>query len=131
NDTYGHTAGDRLLKAVADMLTRQSRKGDTVARMGGDEFMLIFTDLKDRDDARVIAEKIIEEFKSTIISDGIKINITVSIGIALYPQHGTDIDTLVKNADIAMYMVKNSGRNGYRFYEPDLKSIEDRSEVSI
>nr|MBP9561594.1 GGDEF domain-containing protein [Syntrophorhabdaceae bacterium] len=124
NDTYGHTTGDRLLRAVAKRLMSQIRRGDTVARMGGDEFILIFTDLKDRYDAKIIAQKIIEEFKPAIHFDGMKINITISIGIALYPEHGRDIDTLVKNADIAMYKVKNSGRNGYSFYDgSDLDSL--------
>jgi len=128
NDTYGHTAGDNLLKIVAKRLTSQTRKGDTVARMGGDEFMLIFTDLKDKDDARSIAEKIMDEFKPIIHIDGIEIQITISMGIALFPLHGRDIDTLVKNADIAMYLIKNSGRNGYGFY--DGSSMKDSKNMT-
>ncbi|HOT41813.1 MAG TPA: PAS domain S-box protein [Syntrophorhabdaceae bacterium] len=129
NDTYGHTTGDRLLKAVADRLISQIRKGDTVARMGGDEFMLIFTDLKDREDARAIAEKIVDEFKPPIHFNGITLYITISLGVALFPYDGQDIDTLVKNADIAMYGVKYSGRNGYRFYEQDQRLKGDRPEA--
>ena len=116
NDTFGHSVGDLLLQAIAEKLTRQIRKGDTVARMGGDEFMLIFADLKQTDDVHAIAEKILEDFQTTVTINGQALSITTSIGIAVYPDHGGDIDTLVKNADIAMYSVKQAGRNGYRYY---------------
>ncbi|MCX5808013.1 MAG: PAS domain S-box protein [Proteobacteria bacterium] len=116
NDTYGHSVGDLLLKAVAERLGRQTRKGDTVARMGGDEFMLIFADLKQTDDVHAIVEKILEDFQAHVTINNHIISITTSIGIAVYPDHGGDIDTLVKNADIAMYSVKQTGRNGYRYY---------------
>jgi diguanylate cyclase (GGDEF)-like protein len=116
NDTYGHSVGDLLLKAIAEKLTRQIRKGDTVARMGGDEFMLIFADLKQTDDVNTITEKILEDFQAHLTINNHIISITTSIGIAVYPDHGGDIDTLVKNADIAMYSVKQTGRNGYRYY---------------
>ena len=116
NDTYGHSVGDLLLKAVAEKLGRQTRKGDTIARMGGDEFMLIFADLKQTDDIHAIVEKILEDFQAPVAIDGLTLSITTSIGIAVYPEHGVDIDTLVKNADIAMYSVKHTGRNGYRYY---------------
>ncbi|MEI6154567.1 MAG: diguanylate cyclase, partial [Deltaproteobacteria bacterium] len=116
NDTYGHSVGDLLLKAVAEKLGRQTRKGDTVARMGGDEFMLIFADLKQTDGVHAIAEKILEDFEAPVAADHQILSIGMSIGIAVYPEHGRDIDTLVKNADIAMYSVKQAGRNGYRYY---------------
>ena len=116
NDTFGHSVGDLLLQAIAEKLTRQIRKGDTVARMGGDEFMLIFADLKQTDDVNTITEKILEDFQAPVTINGQALPITTSIGIAVYPDHGGDIDTLVKNADIAMYSVKQTGRNGYRYY---------------
>ena len=116
NDTFGHSVGDLLLQAIAEKLTRQIRKGDTVARMGGDEFMLIFADLKQTDDVNTITEKILEDFQAPVTINGQALSITTSIGIAVYPDHGGDIDTLVKNADIAMYSVKQTGRNGYKYY---------------
>ena len=116
NDTFGHSSGDLLLQAVAEKLTLQIRKGDTVARMGGDEFMLIFADLKQTEDVNTITEKILEDFQTNITIINHTMSVTMSIGIAIYPDHGGDIDTLVKNADIAMYSVKQTGRNGYRYY---------------
>ncbi|MCX5817248.1 MAG: PAS domain S-box protein, partial [Proteobacteria bacterium] len=116
NDTFGHSVGDLLLQGIAEKLTRQIRKGDTVARMGGDEFMLIFADLKQTDDVNTITEKILEDFQAPVTINNHIISITTSIGIAVYPDHGGDIDTLVKNADIAMYSVKQTGRNGYKYY---------------
>ncbi|MCX5832325.1 MAG: GGDEF domain-containing protein, partial [Deltaproteobacteria bacterium] len=116
NDTFGHSSGDLLLQAVAEKLTLQIRKGDTVARMGGDEFMLIFADLKQTEDVNTITEKIMEDFQTNITINNHTMSVTMSIGIAVYPDHGEDIDTLVKNADIAMYSVKQTGRNGYRYY---------------
>lgn len=130
NDTYGHSVGDLLLKAVAEKLTRQIRKGDTIARMGGDEFMLIFADLKQTDDVNIITEKILEDFRNPIEVNGYTLSITTSIGIAIYPDHGTDIETLVKNADIAMYSVKQTGRNGYRYYVSDASLTTEQSRVS-
>jgi diguanylate cyclase (GGDEF)-like protein len=122
NDTYGHNVGDLLLQAVAGKLGKQTRKGDTIARMGGDEFMLIFTDLKQTDDVHAIAEKILEDFQNPVAIDNQILPITTSIGIAIYPDDGEDIDTLVKNADIAMYEAKKIGRNQYQFYTHTLSS---------
>jgi diguanylate cyclase (GGDEF)-like protein/PAS domain S-box-containing protein len=122
NDTHGHSVGDLLLQAVAGKLGKQTRKGDTIARMGGDEFMLIFTDLKQTDDVHAIAEKILEDFQNPVIIDNQVLPITISVGIAIYPDAGEDIDTLVKNADIAMYEAKKTGRNQYQFYPHTLSS---------
>jgi diguanylate cyclase (GGDEF)-like protein/PAS domain S-box-containing protein len=122
NDTHGHSVGDLLLKTVAGKLGRQTRKGDTIARMGGDEFMLIFTDLKQTDDIHAIADKILEDFQNPVAIDNQILPITTSVGIAIYPDHGEDIDTLVKNADIAMYEAKKAGRNQYQFYTHTLSS---------
>ncbi len=116
NDTHGHSVGDLLLQAVAGKLGKQIRKVDTIARMGGDEFMLIFTDLKQTDGVHAIAEKILEDFQNPVIIDNQILPITTSVGIAIYPDDGEDIDTLVKNADIAMYEAKKTGRNQYQFY---------------
>jgi len=122
NDTFGHSVGDLLLRAIAEKLIRQIRKGDTVARMGGDEFMLIFADLKQTDDVNTITEKILEDFQAHVTINNHIISITTSIGIAVYPDHGGDVDTLVKNADIAMYEAKKAGENQYQFYTHTLSS---------
>jgi diguanylate cyclase (GGDEF)-like protein/PAS domain S-box-containing protein len=122
NDTHGHSVGDLLLQAVAGKLGKQTRKGDTIARMGGDEFMLIFTDLKQTDDVHAIADKILEDFQNPVAISNQILPITTSVGIAIYPDDGEDIDTLVKNADIAMYKAKKTGRNKYQFYTHNLSS---------
>lgn len=117
NDTLGHQVGDDLLKVVAKRLCDLVRKSDTVARMGGDEFlMLLMTDIITQQDISNIAEKVLAAFEQPIICNGHSIKTTPSIGIALYPQHGRDADSLIRNADIAMYHVKAAGRNSYRFY---------------
>ncbi|MBU4583504.1 MAG: PAS domain S-box protein [Proteobacteria bacterium] len=122
NDTFGHSVGDLLLQAIAEKLIRQIRKGDTVARMGGDEFMLIFADLKQTDYVNTITEKILEDFQAHVTINNHIISITTSIGIAVYPDHGGDVDTLVKNADIAMYEAKKAGENQYQFYTHTISS---------
>jgi diguanylate cyclase (GGDEF)-like protein/PAS domain S-box-containing protein len=118
NDTLGHQVGDLLLKAVARRLSDLVRKSDTVSRMGGDEFvMLLMTDITSEQDIASVAEKIIAAFDETIVCEGHPIEMTPSIGIALYPQHGHDIESLLRKADVAMYRVKESGRNNYKFYD--------------
>jgi diguanylate cyclase (GGDEF)-like protein/PAS domain S-box-containing protein len=116
NDTLGHSMGDQLLQVVGDRLISLLRKSDTVARMGGDEFMLILPETAQGEDAVKIAAKILEAFRKPFGFDGHKINITTSIGIALYPDDGEDADTLMKNADIAMYRAKERGRDNYQCY---------------
>jgi diguanylate cyclase (GGDEF)-like protein/PAS domain S-box-containing protein len=117
NDSMGHLVGDMLLKAVGKRLTELVRTSDTIARMGGDEFMvLLMTDISTHEDIARIADKILHAFDEPVLCNGQVIKTTPSIGIAVYPEHGEDIDTLIRNADIAMYRVKESGRNGYKFY---------------
>ncbi len=115
NDSLGHDTGDELLKAIAEHLTELLRKTDTVARLGGDEFILILTELNQIEDAFVIAQNIIELFQKTFQVNGHTVSITTSIGIAIYPDDG-DPDNLVKNADSAMYMAKQKGRNNFQWY---------------
>jgi diguanylate cyclase (GGDEF)-like protein len=116
NDTYGHNVGDQLLRSVGNRLTGLLRKSDTVSRMGGDEFFLLLPELTRVNDAVKIAQKIMDAFKEPFVFDGHKLNITTSIGIALYPNDGKQVDILLINADIAMYHAKQKGRNNYQRY---------------
>jgi diguanylate cyclase (GGDEF)-like protein/PAS domain S-box-containing protein len=119
NDTLGHDAGDALLTQVAKRLTGCVRMIDTVARSGGDEFVIVLTEIAQPADAAQVAEKIIAACAPPIEVAGHTLNITTSIGIALYPVDGTDdVDMLMKKADMAMYAAKDAGRNGYRFFQP-------------
>ncbi|MBW3564120.1 MAG: EAL domain-containing protein [Acidobacteria bacterium] len=113
NDTLGHSVGDALLKEVAARLSSSVRLDDTVSRMGGDEFTLL-TDIPVEDDARTIARKILDAVAEPFLIDSHELFITTSIGIALYPEDGEDSDTLLKNADSAMYRAKALGRNNYQ-----------------
>jgi len=128
NDTLGHAVGDKLLQDVGKRLTRLVRKSDTIARMGGDEFMLLslLPGLREDEDAARIAQRILNAFQGPFAFDGHQIRITTSIGIAIYPGDGEDADALMKNADIAMYRAKQEGRNNYQRYTPAMKVDEDR-----
>lgn len=120
NDTLGHEAGDALLKEVGSRLSGLVRKIDTVSRMGGDEFVLLLTEVHQVEAANSVAQKIVDAIKQPFVIDGHERSVTTSIGIALYPDEGKDIDTLLKHADDAMYQVKNRGRNGYLRYTPPI-----------
>ena len=117
NDTLGHDVGDLLLKAATERLSAALRKGDTVARFGGDEFVLILPDLKAIEDAIQVAQKIVDSFCKPFLIDTHQLVVTTSIGIAVYPDDGTDEGTLLKNADIAMYQAKQAGRARYQLYK--------------
>jgi diguanylate cyclase (GGDEF)-like protein len=114
NDTLGHDVGDLLLKAAAERLSAALRKGDTVARFGGDEFLLILPDLEGIDDAIHVAQKIVDSFCEPFFIDTHQLIVTTSIGIAVYPNDGLDEGILLKNADIAMYQAKQAGRSRYQ-----------------
>ncbi|MFW6093080.1 MAG: putative bifunctional diguanylate cyclase/phosphodiesterase [Pseudomonadota bacterium] len=120
NDTLGHSMGDRLLKAVANRLQSCLRSGDTLARFGGDEFMLLLPEVRTRDDVVVIAEKILERLSAPFNIDGHDLFVGASIGIAMYPEAGDAEETLIQNADIAMYHVKGRRKNGYQFFAEDM-----------
>ncbi len=120
NDEFGHSFGDRLLKTVSRSLRGLLRESDTVARMGGDEFLLLLSEVTHVDDIANIAQKIIDAFQKPISVDNHELNITTSLGVAIYPKNGQDAETLIKNADIAMYSVKNHGRNGYQLYSSNI-----------
>jgi diguanylate cyclase (GGDEF)-like protein/PAS domain S-box-containing protein len=117
NDSMGHDVGDKLLKAVGERLEVTMRKSDTVARIGGDEFVLVLPQIPHPDEAAKFAQRILDAFREPFIFDGHRLNITTSIGIAVYPEGGKEIESLLKSADIAMYWAKEQGRDIYRFYD--------------
>lgn len=115
NDTLGHEAGDELLQKVANTLLGEIRGNDTVTRFGGDEFVIMLSDLKDKDGAVNVAQDIIHSLNRKFrLSQG-DARIGASIGIAMYPDHAKDVDSLIKAADMAMYVAKNKGKNAYIF----------------
>jgi diguanylate cyclase (GGDEF)-like protein/PAS domain S-box-containing protein len=119
NDTLGHDIGDDLLSAVAERLTANTREGDTLARMGGDEFALIAIEIKCPEEMVHLAEKLLHILQSPFNLQGHELYISTSIGITLYPADTAEVDTLVKNADIALYHAKDQGRNNYQFFTGD------------
>jgi diguanylate cyclase (GGDEF)-like protein len=116
NDSFGHNVGDLLLQSVAQRLLGLLRKSDTVARMGGDEFLLILPEMQQPEDAIQTAERILEALSTPFHLEGYQVDITTSIGIAFYPDDGDDVNTLVKKADIAMYKAKDKGGNVYHIF---------------
>ncbi len=123
NDSLGHVAGDQLLQGVARRIQSCAREGDTVARMGGDEFTVILEGLHEAVDAELVAFKIIEAMANPFSIENHDIYVSPSIGIALYPRHGDNIDDLVRNADTAMYQAKSAGRNNFKFFNADMKTV--------
>jgi diguanylate cyclase (GGDEF)-like protein/PAS domain S-box-containing protein len=116
NDTFGHGIGDRLLAAAGERLVGLVRKSDTIARVGGDEFFVLLPKITKIEDIIKVAQKILAAFHKPFILDDNKIRITTSVGIAVYPEDGADVETLLRNADIAMYWVKEQGRDNYALY---------------
>ena len=121
NDTYGHSAGDELLMQVSVRLKNALRDNDTVARMGGDEFTIILNRIKAKDDATHVAAKIIDAISRPISVSGAQLNVGTSIGVAYFPEHGENLETLKKHADIAMYQAKEAGRNRFQVFDPALQ----------
>ncbi len=127
NDSYGHPVGDELLCEVAKKLKRCVRKSDTLSRLGGDEFMLLLENMNTVHSVKTAAQKIVG-----VLAEPVKVGekgmyLSASVGIALYPGDGTDVDTLVKNADVAMYRSKEFGRNQFRFYKEEMsRSVQER-----
>ncbi|MBD2386845.1 putative bifunctional diguanylate cyclase/phosphodiesterase [Cylindrospermum sp. FACHB-282] len=122
NETLGHAIGDQLLQNVAQRLSKCLRAGDTIARWGGDEFTLLLPEISNIQDAIHFQEQILAAFKSEFYIENHYLHISPSIGIAIYPIHGEDAETLIKNADAALYRVKSQGRNNYQFYQSKINS---------
>ena len=120
NDTLGHATGDLLLQAVAKQLKESIREGDTVSRLGGDEFLLLFPDITQVKDVSVIAEKIVHKFSEAFMVNDKELYISASLGISIFPDNSDSTETLIKHADTAMYYAKQQGRNNYQFYFPKI-----------
>ena len=129
NDSLGHAIGDKLLQSVATRLSACVRKSDTVSRQGGDEFVILLSESKHAADAGISAAKIITELKRVHNIGPHCLHVTASIGISTYPENGDDAETLIKNADTAMYHAKENGRSTHRFFRPDmsLQAVERQS----
>ncbi|MBO6704361.1 MAG: EAL domain-containing protein [Pseudomonadales bacterium] len=125
NDTLGHTTGDRLLQSVSQRLESCLRKGDTLARFGGDEFALILPSVNHEQDAAKIAEKVLEELREPFSVDEHELYVTSSIGIAMYPEAGRTIEALIASADLAMYSVKERGKNGFEFFDDEMNEASN------
>ena len=126
NDSFGHGVGDELLKAVAQRLTGCIRKADTVARAGGDEFVVVLSEIGDPKDAAMIGGKILDELSRPFFIGPHEVDISCSIGISVYPNDGKDVNALKANADVAMYHAKRNGRNNYRFFVPEMCAAAPR-----
>jgi diguanylate cyclase (GGDEF)-like protein/PAS domain S-box-containing protein len=130
NDTLGHEAGDCVLREVAYRLKACLRETDTVARIGGDEFVVLLYKTPHERDAALIAGKITSSFRKPFVIDGRTLQCTTSVGISLYPADGADAETLLRNADLAMYKAKEEGRNAYRFYKSSMNEESlDRAKL--
>jgi diguanylate cyclase (GGDEF)-like protein/PAS domain S-box-containing protein len=129
NDSLGHAQGDKLLQSVSKRLLASVRGSDTVSRQGGDEFVVLLSEITYPEDAATIAKKILLSLSAPHSIEGQGVHINGSIGISVYPDDGEDAETLIKNADTAMYHAKESGRNNFQFFkaEMNLKSVERQS----
>jgi diguanylate cyclase (GGDEF)-like protein len=121
NDSLGHTIGDALLCSVAQRLRGCVRHSDTVGRFAGDEFVLVLDELSGIDDAALIADKILVAMNAPHAIEGHDLHVTVSMGVSLYPDDGGDAESIIRNADVAMYQVKEAGRNSYAFFSTQMK----------
>ena len=136
NDSLGHPVGDQLLFLVGERISDVLKKEDTLSRFGGDEFCILIEEISSTSIAAKIAKRIIEKFTYQFVVEGIAMTVTPSIGIVVYPDDGVDTNTLIKNADTAMYQAKNNGRNRYEFFTEELnrnaeKNLKFESELRL
>jgi diguanylate cyclase (GGDEF)-like protein/PAS domain S-box-containing protein len=122
NDSLGHSVGDLLLQKIGERLKTWGREQDTVARLGGDEFLIMVTGIKDATDAAVAGERLMDAMTAEIVIQGHSFSINCSLGISVFPEHGADGETLIKNADVAMYSAKDNGRNNFRFFTEEMNA---------
>ena len=122
NDSLGHSVGDLLLQEVAERFEKWAREQDTVARVGGDEFVIVLAAVKDGADAALAAERLMRAMSAGFVVQDRSLSISCSLGISVFPEHGADGETLIKNADAAMYSAKESGRNNFRFFTDDMNA---------
>jgi diguanylate cyclase (GGDEF)-like protein len=120
NDNLGHDAGDEVLKEVGARLESILRQTDTICRIGGDEFALLISDVSLKETVKIVAKRIIDVLNKPFTLNGLKELMTASLGIAIYPEDGKSLRTLMKHADMAMYEVKKRGRNNYLYYQPSM-----------
>ena len=123
NDSLGHGVGDKLLRGMADRLRGVLREGDTVARLGGDEFVLILNDQNNEEVVFRAMQRIVARVNEPMLIESKELYVTCSAGISLYPQDGPDVDTLLKNADVAMYRAKEAGRNNFQFFTTEMNEL--------
>jgi len=126
NDTLGHAVGDAVLKEIGDRLVRQLRLADTICRMGGDEFVVVLPEIKRSSDAAGVAQKVIELASQPVTVQDHELLVSASVGISVYPEDGRDAETLIRNADAAMYHAKETGRAGYQFFTAEMNVTASR-----
>jgi len=131
NDMYGHECGDLVLKAIAKRIVSCTRKNDILSRIGGDEFFVVMPELKNNNDASLVAEKIINKINQNININGIDLSLSVSVGIALIPDHGVSADVIIKNSDIAMYHSKETGKNRYSIFNKNFEKAVITTEIRL
>jgi diguanylate cyclase (GGDEF)-like protein len=130
NDSLGHNVGDQLLQMVATRLTQCLRAEDTVGRQGGDEFIVLLADLGAAEDAALVAQKIVDVLSAPFVINGQDLSSGASIGIAVFPQDGADVEMLLKNSDTAMYHAKKAGRNNYQFFLQAMNGADDMQQTN-
>jgi diguanylate cyclase (GGDEF)-like protein/PAS domain S-box-containing protein len=129
NDSLGHPVGDQLLQSIASRLVNCVRNSDTVSRQGGDEFVVLLSEVEQVEDAAITARRMLQEMAHPHSIGQNELHVTASIGVSVYPDDGLDADTLIKNADTAMYQAKENGRQGYQFFKPamNVRAVERQS----